>query len=302
MKHIPVLLDEVIETFKDIEDGYIVDCTTGLAGHSKAILESNPNIKLICIDRDINAIEIAKRNLADFLDRVEFANGEYSKKIVEFKDREIRGILADIGVSSMQLDEENRGFGFNSDKLDMRMNPDQALSASEVVNSYTLLELEKIFKEYGEIREYKKVARVICDYRKDKKIESNIELSRLIEQHIRKTKLHPATLAFQAIRIEVNSELEELEGLLEFVKNQKPKDTTVAIISFHSLEDKIVKNAFRDFSKNCICATDAMKCTCSRDNALGKVITKKPMIPTKEEIKTNPRSRSSKMRIFQTKA
>lgn len=299
MKHIPVLLNEVIEVFKDIEDGYIIDCTTGLAGHSSAILRANKNIKLICIDRDEEAIAIARENLKEFEDRVTFSKGSYSEQIKEFSDYDVRGILADIGVSSLQLDKEDRGFQFSSDRLDMRMDKSANLTAYDVVNYYSLEELEKIFKEYGEIREYKKVARVIVEERKREKIDSALKLSSLLERHLKKTKLHPATLAFQAIRIEVNDELGELSRLLEFLSNRPFKRAKVAIISFHSLEDRIVKTTFKEWTKSCICPPEAFKCECGDNHAKGKVLTKKPIIPTNAEIKSNPRSRSSKMRVFE---
>ncbi len=299
MRHIPVLLNEVIEVFKDIEDGYIIDCTTGLGGHSRAILRENKNIKLICIDRDIEAINIAKENLKEFESRVIFTQGSYSQEIKKFIDYDVRGVLADIGVSSLQLDKSDRGFQFNSEKLDMRMNQDAKLCAYDIVNYYSLEELEKIFKEYGEVREYKKLARVVIDKRKESKIESALELSTLIERHLYKSKLHPATLAFQAIRIEVNDELGELSRLLEFLGDLPFKNTKIAIISFHSLEDRIVKQVYKEWAKRCICSSDVFKCECGNNNDKGKVLTKKPIIPIPKEIKDNPRSRSSKLRVFE---
>ena len=299
MKHIPVLLNEVIDIFKDIESGYIIDCTTGLGGHSSAILKANKNINLICIDRDIEAIDIAKENLKEFGDRVIFTHGSYSSEIKKFIDYDVRGVLADIGVSSLQLDKSNRGFQFNSEKLDMRMNQDAELCAYDVVNYYSLEELEKIFKEYGEVREYKKLARAIIDKRKEAKIESALELSTLIERHLHKSKLHPATLAFQAIRIEVNDELGELSRLLEFLGDSPFKNAKIAIISFHSLEDRIVKQAYKEWAKRCICSSDVFKCECGNNNSKGKILTKKPIVPTPKEIKENPRSRSSKLRVFE---
>jgi 16S rRNA (cytosine1402-N4)-methyltransferase len=296
--HIPVLFNEVISIFSDISSGVIVDCTTGLAGHSKGILESNPNVNLVCIDRDIDALDIAKENLKEFDGRVQFLHGSYSEMIKSVDESKIKGILADIGVSSLQLDREDRGFGFNSQKLDMRMNQEQSLSAYDVVNYYDILELERVFKTYGEVREYKKLARVIIEARKIKKIESNLELSQLIGRNSKSSKIHPATLVFQGIRIEVNRELKELEELLEYIENSKIDDTKIAIISFHSLEDRIVKESFKRFAKSCICRSDVMRCGCGDNHSKGDILTKKPITPTNEEIKLNPRSRSSKMRVF----
>ncbi len=299
MKHISVLLNEVVEIFKEIKEGYIVDCTTGLAGHSSAILKANKNVKLICIDRDEEALAIAKENLKAYSDRVIFAKGSYSSEIEKFAEYDVKGILADIGVSSLQLDKAERGFQFNSEKLDMRMDKSSNLSAFEVINYYSIEELERIFKDYGEIREYKKVARLITNERKKEKFTSALKLSNLIEKHLKRGKIHPATLIFQAIRIEVNDELGELSRALKFLEKAPFKNVKVAIISFHSLEDRIVKSAFKEWSKSCICLPEAFKCECGNNHEKGKILTKKPIIPSIKEIKQNPRSRSAKMRIFE---
>ena len=161
--HIPVLFNEVIDTFKDLKDGYIIDCTLGYGGHSLGILESNPNIKLICNDQDDEALEFSKNRLLEYKDRVIFNKGNFKNVISKFQDKNIVGILADIGVSSLQLDKSQRGFGFDSETLDMRMDQNQELSASNVVNEYSQLELENIFKNYGEVKEYKKVASLIVE-------------------------------------------------------------------------------------------------------------------------------------------
>ncbi len=298
--HTPVLLNEVKEVFKDIKSGYIVDCTVGYGGHSEAILSSNKDVKLICVDQDIEAIEFSKKRLDRFKDRVVFINKRFSSAIDDIKSRgyELRGVLADIGVSSLQLDKSERGFGFNSQVLDMRMDQNSSLSAYEVVNYYPKEELERIFKEYGEIKSYKKLANLIVSERVKKPFESAKELSSFIAKNMASSKLHPATLAFQAIRIEVNQELEELKKLLENLKNLNNLNLLVAIITFHSLEDKIVKSTFKSWSKNCICPSGVLKCECGNNNSLGKIITKKPIIPRGEEVDKNPRSRSSKLRVF----
>ncbi|WP_428026703.1 16S rRNA (cytosine(1402)-N(4))-methyltransferase RsmH [Arcobacter sp.] len=293
--HIPVLYKETLKVFENIDNGYIIDCTLGYAGHSEGLLQQNSNVKLICNDQDNEALEFSKIRLEPFLDRVIFNKGNFETVLNSFKEYDIRGILADIGVSSLQLDKEDRGFGFDSDSLDMRMNQEQALDASVVVNTYSQSELERVFKEYGEVKEYKKVASLIVNNRP---FSSAKELSTFISKKMNKGKLHPATLPFQGIRIEVNDELGVLERLFDSIEELKPKNCLIAIISFHSLEDRIVKNYFKKWSKNCICSSDVMRCTCGNNNALGKVITKKPIIPTNEEIKTNPRSRSSKLRVF----
>lgn len=293
--HIPVLYNETLEAFKDVNSGYIIDCTTGFAGHSSGLLSQNRNIKLICNDQDDEALAFSKNRLEEFENRVIFNKGNFEHVIETFKDYEIRGVLADIGVSSLQLDKLERGFGFESEVLDMRMNQNQSLDAAVVVNTYSQNDLERVLKEYGEVKEYKKVASLIVNNRP---FNSAKELSSLLAKKMSKGKLHPATLPFQGIRIEVNDELGVLERLFDSLEKAKFKNCIVAIISFHSLEDRIVKNYFKKWSKSCICPDNVFRCECGNNHALGKIITKKPIIPTLQEIKQNPRSRSSKLRIF----
>ncbi|MDX9744005.1 MAG: 16S rRNA (cytosine(1402)-N(4))-methyltransferase RsmH [Arcobacteraceae bacterium] len=293
--HIPVLFEEVIDTFKNIKNGYIIDCTLGYGGHTLGILESNPFIKMICNDQDDEALLFSRKRLEKYSDRILFNKSNFKNITDVFHDKKISGILADIGVSSLQLDKAERGFGFQSEILDMRMDTNSELSAFEVVNNYTKTELEHILKEYGEVAEYKKVASLIIQNRP---FQSAKELSTLLEKNMHKGKLHPATLPFQAIRIEVNNELGVLEELFESLEKQNLKDCLVAIISFHSLEDRIVKNYFKKWAQSCICPPNVFRCECGNNHKKGTIITKKPIIPTNEEIKRNPRSRSSKMRIF----
>lgn len=293
--HIPVLYNEALDCFKDINKGYIIDCTTGYAGHSSGLLNQNSSVKLICNDQDDEALNFSKNRLKDFENRVEFNKGNFENIIKKFENYPIRGVLADIGVSSLQLDKLDRGFSFNSENLDMRMNQNQSLDASTVINSYSQVELENIFKEYGEIREYKKIASLIVQNRP---FYSAKELAEFFYNKLPKGKIHPATLIFQAIRIEVNDELGVLDRLFKSMEEAKLKDCIVAIISFHSLEDRVVKNYFKKWSENCICPKDAFRCECGKNHALGKIITKKPIIATNFEIKQNPRSRSAKLRVF----
>ncbi|MEA2091789.1 MAG: 16S rRNA (cytosine(1402)-N(4))-methyltransferase RsmH, partial [Campylobacterota bacterium] len=240
------------------------------------------------------------KRLEKYGDRVSIRKGRFSlciKDIIsEVGVENIRGILADIGVSSLQLDQKDRGFSYESDNLDMRMDKDAPLSAGNVVNEYSTHELEKILLEYGELRNYKKIASAIVNSRP---FASAKELSNATKHLMpRGKKIHPATLLMQAIRIEVNDELGELKSLLQSIEEAKFPDAIVAIISFHSLEDRIVKQTYTRWSKNCICPDEAMRCTCSRDNALGKILTKKPITADADELKSNPRSRSAKMRVF----
>ena len=290
-----MLYDEVLNAFKDIDQGYIIDCTLGYGGHSLGLLEQNHNINLICNDQDIQALDFSKQRLEKFNNRIIYHKANFKDVIKEFYNFDIKGILADIGVSSLQLDNDDRGFGFDSDILDMRMDQSNNLDANIVINTYSTNELENILKNYGEVREYKKVANLIVQNRP---FHSAKELARLLSQKLHKGKIHPATLVFQAIRIEVNQELEVLKELFQSIEELKPKGAIVAIISFHTLEDRITKEYFKRWSQNCICPKDIMRCSCGNNNTLGKIITKKPIIPTNNEIKQNKRSRSAKLRIF----
>jgi 16S rRNA (cytosine1402-N4)-methyltransferase len=296
--HKPVLLREVLEAFQTEESGIFIDATLGYGGHSSAILKTSPNINLIGIDRDKTAIEFSKDRLSEFGDRVTLLHGKFSEKIEEatnlFPDIPILGILADIGVSSLQLDELDRGFSFESNNLDMRMDRESGLDAEYVVNSYSEFELEKIFKEFGEMRNAKKVARVIVNSRP---IRSGVELASILPKKGKGT--HPATQLFQAIRIEVNRELEELKEFLNSI--QKVSGAKIGVISFHSLEDRIVKEKFREMAKSCICPPESFKCECGDNHEKGYILTKKPIIAKADEVKENPRSRSAKLRLFQTK-
>ena len=293
--HVPVLLDEVLYFFKNIQDGYILDVTVGFGGHSEALLRSNKSIKLICSDQDKEALNFTKKRLANFAGRVTFDKSNFKDIVEKFKNYPIKGVLADIGVSSYQLDSKDRGFSFESENLDMRMDKENFVDAFSVVNFYSPEKLEYIFKNYGEIRNYKAVVSKIISNRP---INSAIELANLFKTNKnKKIKIHPATLIFQAIRIEVNKELDVLKEFLDSIKNNL-KDCIVAIISFHSLEDKIVKNTFKNWAKNCICPQETMRCVCGNNNAIGKILTKKPILPSKEEILKNPRSRSARLRVF----
>ncbi len=296
--HIPVLLEEVKEAFASIDERFIVDCTLGYGGHSEALLEQNPRIKLIGCDQDEEALNFSKKRLERFGERVIFHHGNFSSVIEQYKNLPIRGILADIGVSSLQLDKKERGFAFDSETLDMRMNPHNTLSAYEVINHYPKAELELILREFGEIHEYKKMAELICTARAKEPIKSAKELSALVARMGSKKKIHPSTLLFQAIRIEVNNELGVLAELLESIKNADFEECIVGIISFHSLEDRIVKQTFKLWSQNCICPPEVMRCMCGNHHAIGKLVSKKPIEASHAEMKKNPRSRSAKLRVF----
>jgi 16S rRNA (cytosine1402-N4)-methyltransferase len=298
--HIPVLYREVIEAFAPCEKGVIVDCTMGYGGHSSLLLDNKPFISLIGIDQDPTAIAFSSKRLEPYGKRVEIRQGRFSDMAAvtmgEYGEK-ICGILADIGVSSLQLDQRERGFSYESDTLDMRMNPNAPLSASEVVNEYSQSSLETILREYGEVTNARKVVETIVQRRP---FTSAKELSNAIFHLMPKgKKIHPSTLVMQAIRIEVNDELGELTRLLDAIEVSAIKNLRVAIITFHSLEDRIVKNRFTRWSKNCICPDDAMRCTCGNNHSIGKIITKKPLTAQDDELRANSRSRSAKLRIFE---
>lgn len=301
--HTPVLYREVTDILEDVDDGLVVDCTLGYAGHSSLMLEASKNIKLIGIDQDITAIEFSTKRLEPFKDRVEIKKGRFSNVIKDIVKEnnvdDIKFVLADIGVSSLQLDEKTRGFSFASDNLDMRMDKEAPLSAMNVVNEYSQSELERVVLEYGELRNYKKIAQHIMQNRP---FNSAKELSESLKPHLPKAKnINPATLLMQAIRIEVNDELGELKNLLASIKEAGFTKTKVGIISFHSLEDRIVKQTFSSWAKSCICPQEVMRCTCGNNHSLGKILTKKPIIAKDDELKENPRSRSAKLRVFEIK-
>jgi len=301
--HIPVLLDEVLLGFSNIKSGYFVDCTLGYAGHSEAMLKRYENIKHIGIDRDDEALNFSRDRLTPFLDRSKLYKGTFSTVFPNLEETPIVAVLADFGVSSLQLDKMERGFSFLSENLDMRMDSDSKLSAYEVVNEYDQEKLEYILNHYGEVRSYKRVASAIIEARSHKHINSAKELSDIICKVLpRGGKIHPATLSFQGIRIEVNAELYEIEALLDALekraKNGELKDTIVSLITFHSLEDRLVKNRYKKWSTACICDSNAMRCTCGKNHQLGKMLSRKPIIATKEELKINARSRSAKLRTF----
>lgn len=301
--HIPVLLEEVLEGFSSIKEGYFVDCTLGYAGHSEAMLKKYPQIKQLGIDRDDEALAFSKKRLAPFVDRSTLYKGTFATTLPTLQEKPITGVLADFGVSSLQLDKMNRGFSFESETLDMRMDATAPLSAYDVVNHYDQEQLEHILNHYGEVRSYRKVAATIIEARGKGEIKSGKELADIIATVIpRGGKIHPATLSFQGIRIEVNNELGEIEGLLDVLEAKyragELNGTIVSLITFHSLEDRLVKNRYKQWATACICDPQAMRCTCGKNHELGKMLVRKPITATKAELKINARSRSAKLRTF----
>ena len=297
--HIPVLLKEVLSSFNDVGEGYFVDCTLGYAGHSSEMLATYENLKHIGIDRDDEALAFSKQRLEPFSKRSTLYKGTFATVFPTLNEAPVLAVLADFGVSSLQLDKMERGFSFNSETLDMRMDANATLSAYEVVNAYPQDKLEYIFDAYGEVRSYRKLAGAVVEARAKAPIKSAKELSEIAKTVIPSGgKIHPATLMFQAIRIEVNNELGEIEGLLDALEAKHTKGEVVSLISFHSLEDRLVKNRFKKWSTACICDAQAMRCTCGKNHARGKALSSKPVTASKEELKVNPRSRSAKLRSF----
>ena len=304
-KHKPVLLEETIKGLNIKENGIYVDGTLGGAGHSKEILKQlSPKGLLIGIDRDEEALKAAKENLKEF-QNVKYVHGNHDE-IEEILDNleieQVDGILLDLGVSSYQLDERNRGFSYlGNNELDMRMDKTQELTAKKVVNTYSEEKLADIIFEYGEERFSRQIARNICEYRKEKEITTTQELVEIIDKSIpafAKKDGHPAKRTFQAIRIEVNDEIRPLyETVRKCIKHLK-NGGRLCIITFHSLEDRAVKNAYTDAIGKCTCPKDLPYCVCGAKSE-GKIINKKPIIATEEDQKENSRSKSAKLRIFE---
>ena len=275
----------------------------GGAGHSYEIVKRlSENGKLIGIDRDQEALKAAKEKLKDFSNVIYVHdNHDNIKEILEkFNIEKVDGILLDLGVSSYQLDERNRGFSYlGENELDMRMDKTQKLTAKEIVNTYSEEELANIIYEYGEERFSRKIAKNICEYRKQKEIETTKQLVEIIEKSIPKSKDgHPAKRTFQAIRIEVNNEIKPLFNTVKNSIDCLNDKGRLCIITFHSLEDRAVKNAFIDAEGKCICPPGLPYCACGAVKK-GKIITKKPILPTKEEMENHSRRNSAKLRIFE---
>jgi len=298
--HIPVLYREVVDAFALCNGGTIIDCTLGYGGHTSLLLDASSERTMIGIDQDPTAIDFSTRRLAPYTDRVAIKQGRFSavaQTLLHETGEEICGILADIGVSSLQLDVRERGFSYQSECLDMRMDPNASLDASMVVNDYAQGELERILREYGEVTNARNVAEALV---KKRPFSSAKEVSDAIFHLMPKgKKIHPSTLVMQAIRIEVNDELGELKRLLDAIENSSLQRLRVAIITFHSLEDRMVKQRFTLWAKNCICPDEAMRCTCGNNHSMGKIVTKKPLTAHEDELKANSRSRSAKLRIFE---
>ena len=303
--HKSVLLFECIEAL-NIRNGYTyVDCTTGGGGHSLEIAKRmGKDSKLICFDQDTDAIKAAKERLIKFSDRITFVNENFSSLgsvLEDLKVDNLGGVLADLGCSSYQFDTPERGFSYMNDApLDMRMNKDAPLSAYNVVNEYSEFDLRKIINDYGEERFAGRITAGICRARSESKIETTFQLSEIIKSAIpaaaRVNGPHPAKRTFQAIRIEVNAELDVISPMVASAADKMISGGRIAVISFHSLEDRIIKHALKELSTGCTCPRDFPVCVCGKTPKI-KEISRKPILPSDEELLENPRSRSAKLRI-----
>lgn len=303
-KHISVLYNETVGGLLVKSGGVYVDGTLGGGGHSMGILSSAKNVRLIGIDRDPEAIEAAGKRLAPFGENVTLVNRNFSEIKSILNDLNIDGIdgaVLDLGVSSYQLDNAERGFSYmHNSRLDMRMNKDNPKSAYEVINEYSADELKRIFYEYGEEKWSARVAQFIVEKRAQKPIETTFELVDIIKaaipKRVRAEGSHPAKRIFQAVRIEVNNELGILKPAIKDIVEVLKPGGRIAVITFHSLEDRIIKNAFSDFATGCVCPKNFPVCVCNRQPVV-KIITKKPILPTRQEELDNSRSKSAKLRI-----
>ena len=311
--HIPVLVDEVIQFLQPKNHGFYVDGTVGLGGHAAVILQkSAPSGTLLGIDLDSEALAIAKQRLHEYRERVTLVDGNFahldrlprlyqSSEQTETTISPIDGILFDLGVSSLQLDTPTRGFSFtHSGPLDMRMDVSQSLSAGHVVNRHPEDVLATIFTQFGQERWAKRIARRIVHARKRKRISTTYQLAEIVLEAIppRSTgwRIHPATRVFQALRIYINDELKNLHSGIHCAASALKPGGHLCIISFHSLEDRIVKEQFRTLSRDCICPPKTPICVCQHTRTL-QTLTKRPIVPTPDEIRRNPRSRSAKLRV-----
>lgn len=300
--HVPVMLEEVLEGLAIKEEGVYLDCTLGGGGHSAAILERLKGGKLYAVDKDSDALAHAKERLGD---APEYIHSDFKQAIAYWTGPKLDGILMDLGVSSYQLDTAERGFSYSADApLDMRMDQSAPLTAEKVVNGYSEKELTEVFFKYGEEPYARKIAANIVKERAISPLKRTFELVRIIERSIppkvRYGGSHPAKRVFQAIRIEVNGELSGLYETVLAAIGLLKKGGRIAIITFHSLEDRIVKQAFKYAELDCICPPKSPICTCGKVSE-AEIITKKPILPSEEEAQRNPRSKSAKLRIAEKK-
>ena len=302
-QHESVLEREVIQNLNLCGGSLIVDGTLGDGGHAELLLKNTTSVRVLGIDRDIRAIERAEKRLAPFRDRITLVHGNFSdiKTILKKANvMNVDGLLLDLGVSSPQLDSPDRGFSFMRDgPLDMRMDSSQKITAADLLVELPDEELVSVIKEYGEERFSKRIMRAIRQAQKQSAIKTTLQLSNIISSVIhasRQTKIHPATRTFQALRIAVNGELEHIKKTLRDSVDVLRESARVIVISFHSLEDRIVKNFFKTEEKGCVCPPKIPICSCGHKQRL-KIITRKPIVPAVEEVRRNSRASSAKLRV-----
>ena len=302
-QHESVLEREVIQNLNLLGGSLIVDGTLGDGGHAELLLKNTTSVRVLGIDRDMRAIERAEKRLAPFRDRITLVHGNFSdiKTILKKANvMNVDGLLLDLGVSSPQLDSPNRGFSFmRNGPLDMRMDSSQKITAADLLVELPDEELVSVIKEYGEERFSKRIVRAIRQAQKQSAIKTTLQLSNIISSVIhasRQTKIHPATRTFQALRIAVNGELEHIKKTLRDSVDVLRESARVIVISFHSLEDRIVKNFFKTEEKGCVCPPKIPVCSCGHKQRL-KIITRKPIIPAVEEVRRNSRASSAKLRV-----
>ena len=302
-QHESVLEREVIQNLNLLGGSLIVDGTLGDGGHAELLLKNTTSVRVLGIDRDMRAIERAEKRLAPFRDRITLVHGNFSdiKTILKKANvMNVDGLLLDLGVSSPQLDSPDRGFSFmRNGPLDMRMDSSQKITAADLLVELPDERLVSVIKEYGEERFSKKIVRAIRQAQKQSAIKTTLQLSNIISSVIhasRQTKIHPATRTFQALRIAVNGELEHIKKALRDSVDILQESARVIVISFHSLEDRIVKNFFKTEEKGCVCPPKIPVCSCGHKQRL-KIITRKPIIPAVEEVRRNSRASSAKLRV-----
>ena len=302
--HRPVLLDECIEGLNIRPEGIYLDGTLGRAGHSREIAKRLTSGRLICVDRDDAALEAAQERLAPWMDKVTLVHSNFDR-VDEILDQlgipGADGMLFDLGVSSPQLDDGARGFSYMADApLDMRMDRDEGLTAADVVNTWSQEELKRILFQYGEERYAPQIAAAIVRRREERPIATTLELVEIIKgtmpARALKEKQHPAKRSFQAIRIAVNDELGSVERMIDRAVPRLNKGGRLAVITFHSLEDRIVKTGLAGFARGCTCPPDFPVCVCGKTPDV-KLVNKKPILPSQQELEENPRSRSAKLRV-----
>ncbi len=307
--HIPVLLNEVIENLKIKEDGIYFDGTLGGGGHSEQILKRlGASGRLVATDQDREAIESTRNRLSEYADKLTIVKSNFVNIDTILKDLGINGldgILLDLGVSSYQLDNKDRGFSYREDApLDMRMDKDSGKTAEDIVNDYTEGDLTRIIREYGEDPFAARIAKAIVAAREKNRIMTTFQLNEVIKsalpEKVKRKAGHPAKQTYQAIRIELNHELEVLEQSLDKMIDLLNPGGRLCVITFHSLEDRIVKNIFKNAMNPCICPPEFPVCVCGRKSR-GNVVTRKPIAPGEEELSINPRAKSSKLRVFEKK-